>query len=283
MKNNGTAIAFDRCQPVDPSHLYMQMGSMFDDSRMALDKEGVRKASLRERSVDDSDDDDEVGDVDDFSVLDSESDRTSKIGSFDSLIDSISNPKSEKINSRGSRRRTYPDDSTQYRMRRRRSARDDFEEDELVDDIDDSDWSDYKKIMLYQSRYGHPRVKREKGGKFRSKNRLPWSCKFKKKWVEMQEGYFPQFILSGKCKSKMCYYKTKECIPKKYTIQILKRDPNRCNPLPNVGLSTAYEEAWLIERKHVTVWCECGNTNNKNKKRRGKSRNRGKSRKNRPR
>ncbi|CAH1772291.1 unnamed protein product [Owenia fusiformis] len=86
----------------------------------------------------------------------------------------------------------------------------------------------------------------------------PWQCKMKTEWVKMKKGVFPPYIQTGRCLSTECMGGVMyECVPKKYVIKILKRDPNSCNPLPNLNSSTTYEESWKISRHDVTVCCEC--------------------------
>jgi len=260
---NVSMVFFEKCKPVDPQHLMNQMGESFDGSRMALDEDSVKRSALQERSLEDDDEDNE-----DDSDVDGETD----VQGFDSGIDDLTASK-QKLNNDNLKILKWTGDpkspaylDSMKLMRRKRDAHLDY----LDEASDNSHLTFYHKLMQTNFNRRNKRSQSAKNKKFRKKNRLPWSCKMNKIWLRMEKGYFPEFIRSGKCKSKKCYYSLKDCIPKKYTIKVLRRDPNRCNPVPTVGVNTTYEEAWAFERQHVTVWCECENP--RSKKRRRKNR-----------
>lgn len=278
-ERNRTIVIFQNkpCRPVDPSHLHYQMGDLFDTSRMAMDEGTVKRSSLKERSleideedfkeeeieiVSESDGDEEEDEIDD-SVTDSEK----------RLETSLEKLKNDKLKERTVTVKDWSEnpqspaylDSMKF-MRRKRDA--DLDESRTSEDASTEAVKTY-----YQKLMEHKNLKRfiRKAKKLKKKNKLPWTCKMKKVWLRMDEGYFPPYIRSAECRSKKCFFDLNECIPKKYTIRLLRRDPKRCNPVPNTGIDTTYEEVWFFDRYHVTVWCDCGIA--KVKKRR-KSRNR---------
>uniref|UniRef100_A0A0L8ICN3 TGF-beta family profile domain-containing protein n=2 Tax=Octopus bimaculoides TaxID=37653 RepID=A0A0L8ICN3_OCTBM len=99
-----------------------------------------------------------------------------------------------------------------------------------------------------------------------------WQCEMETDWKRMDDGYFPPYLQTGKCKSKSCFFDFYRCIPKRYTIKVLKRDPFRCNPIPTFGQNTTYEEKWIFDKYHVTVCCQCGKARLRTSRRRQSNR-----------
>ncbi|XP_033738991.1 uncharacterized protein LOC117326374 isoform X2 [Pecten maximus] len=262
--SNITEITVPRCSPVDPEHLRYRMGKLYDESRMAMDEEDVKRSTLRERSIEDDDDFENDDDDDEFG---------NTVDDFDLDIDSISNSMSDGSyrNSQDTTVRTqdsaYLDSMKFMRRRKRRAIIEEEEEDE--DDFDE-DVTFYQRLMQLNVRHkraGSRRGRRRKlKQKLKRKEHLSWKCKMKKKWNKTKPGYFPKYYNSVECVTKLCYYKLNECVEQGYTINLFKMDPNRCNPVPTVGLNTTYEEVWVFEKLHVNVWCECGNPKNKQKR-----------------
>ena len=86
---------------------------------------------------------------------------------------------------------------------------------------------------------------------------LPWECSMETEWIKMREGVFPRYVQTGRCAQKKCMYGLFDCIPVKYVIKILRRDPRQCYPIPVLGSQTTYEEAWVFDRFEITVCCQC--------------------------
>ena len=86
---------------------------------------------------------------------------------------------------------------------------------------------------------------------------LPWECNMMTQWMVAAEGVFPKYLLAGQCVRDTCFgfYK---CIPQKYLMSVLKRDPSVCRPVPVEGSETIYEEHWEYTGIEVTVACICG-------------------------
>lgn len=86
-----------------------------------------------------------------------------------------------------------------------------------------------------------------------------WECEKTSGWKTMQEGIFPKKVWDSVCTQKSCFFGLYKCKPVKYTIHLLKRDPDdACVPLPMHGDSTSYEEKWVMMEYSATVACECG-------------------------
>ncbi|CAG5131092.1 unnamed protein product [Candidula unifasciata] len=98
----------------------------------------------------------------------------------------------------------------------------------------------------------------------------PWECKFSQRQRQMNKGVFPQFVLEGRCETDKCFYRLYNCAPIKYTLKLLQRDPNKCNPLPSATNITIYEERWQLVQKYVTVGCNCVSPIAKNPKQRNR-------------
>ena len=256
-EKNRTVVIFKNqpCRPVDMQDLYKRMGSDFDDSKMAMDYATVKRSVLQEKQQlandDDDDDEDEFTDDSDNELGDISNDGVT----VHKYTDKSSDPHYSR--------------SQQLMMRRKRSANADLEEGD-IDDADNAGYStksDYQNLMESQAQMKKLKRFMKRTRKFKKVKKLPWTCKSKRVWLQMEKGYFPPYIRSTECRSSKCFFNMYECVPKKYTIKILRRDPNRCNPLPNYGLNTTYEEIWYFERYHVTVWCECGNSRSNSRRR----------------
>nr|KAG5686240.1 hypothetical protein BaRGS_031720 [Batillaria attramentaria] len=85
-------------------------------------------------------------------------------------------------------------------------------------------------------------------------------AKLKKVWGRLKDGYFPQYLLDGRCMTDKCFYRLYDCLPQQYPVKVLKRDPDYCNPLPTIGANSTYEQRWTIVRYYVTVGCKCSTT-----------------------
>ncbi|RUS78609.1 hypothetical protein EGW08_013615 [Elysia chlorotica] len=93
------------------------------------------------------------------------------------------------------------------------------------------------------------------------KRRPPWDCKMATSTLILKEGVFPRVLVDGTCRGqKQCFYRLYDCKPQFYTIKMMQRDPNHCNPLPKVGNTTVFEERWNIISRKITVGCNCVNS-----------------------
>lgn len=246
------------CKQVDTEHLQYQMGKFYDSSKMALDKKSISSNSVGERSIGDmyhnKIDDDNSYYQGDNPYLDSD---------FEEDEDDVSDsPKDTLKDDKGS---TPNQNSINY-MRRKRQASDNNDDND-IDQLKSTDDKPQKRLFSDLKKF----IRKSKKGKIVKK--LPWTCKMKSIWTRLESGYFPPWILTGSCQStKKCFYNLYDCIPKTYVITILRRDPNRCNPVPLVGNTTTYEEVWFFKKLDETVACECGIGQNRNPRRRNRGR-----------
>ncbi|KAL8622530.1 hypothetical protein ACOMHN_034193 [Nucella lapillus] len=116
------------------------------------------------------------------------------------------------------------------------------------------------------------KVFRKKAKKL-SKRPPPWACNMTKVWGRLKEGYFPRYLLDGRCVTDKCFYRLYDCVPQKYRVKVLKRDPDYCNPLPALGANSTYEQKWSVVRYYVTVGCNCEAADPLQRARSGRRRN----------
>ena len=108
-----------------------------------------------------------------------------------------------------------------------------------------------------QRRHSKKHRKERRGQASDTEHTRKWHCEMKEVWKKMPEGYFPPYIQTGKCRQTTCLDGKFQCTPRKYAIQVLKRDPHSCLPVPLTLDSTTYEESWSFVDHKVTVCCEC--------------------------
>lgn len=223
------------CRSLTPQELRARMGSAFDETKMAYNENSMKRSSLHTVINDGGtyDNKKNLGYVFDDSEIDEISDKREKGSAV-----SVQNSKF---------------------MRRKR---------DVTEIGSDNNNSLQDKGFLYQNLAFDTiakRKSRQKRSSFPSHNFRPaWECKKRKLWRKMQDGYFPTRILDGKCGRKLskpdtCFFGMYTCNPVRYSIKVLKRDPeDACRPLPLIGSNTTYEETWNFVRQTVTVACECG-------------------------
>lgn len=239
------------CRPVNSEQLQERMGSAYDRTKMSFDEESVKRSVANNpgsKILDNDDADDTNGEptISPYDDLEEEEERV------EAQAASLDNYKS-----------VMGVDGQMPMRRRRRSASKLVSDNEYI--------SLYRSLLERSSHRSQPNAKRKARNVRSSKTQLPWQCKMETVWKKM-EGYFPPYIQTGRCQTKKCMYDRYQCRPKKYEIKVLKRDSDECNPLPNLGLNTTYEERWIFDRYHVTVCCECGlrRTNKKGRRRQRK-------------
>lgn len=184
-------------------------------------------------------------------------------------VGSPSSPLSDRPGSRSRDRRPDPDRGYLYMRRRRRavSRRDGDQPSSPAEGSDSSSKEKKSRDSLLPLRLllsGRNRKLRRKLKKaFRKKAKKlgkkppPWTCNMTKAWVKLKEGYFPRYLLEGRCMTDKCFYRLYDCVPHKYRVKVLKRDPDYCNPLPALGANSTYEQRWSVVRYYVTVGCNC--------------------------
>lgn len=241
------------CIPVDPKLLHQRMGPAFDSERMAMDEESMKRSALKARPSDLTEEE-EGNYVNDEDYTDEEDDD-------EGLVDETESQESVTY---------YSDSDRRWTPRYHRSSR--------LDGVAQEDFYNVRNKRKAPLNSGVNKRKIRKSlktilkrleRKQRKRRNLmkdsssfyfhpPWECEMKVIWKPLDPEYFPRYLRTGECQTKTCVLNLYECIPKLYPVKILRRDPNRCNPIPTYGVNTTYEERWFFERKHVTVCCECG-------------------------
>ncbi|KAK3609758.1 hypothetical protein CHS0354_029211 [Potamilus streckersoni] len=224
------------CQPLSADELREQMGSAFDPNKMSYDGDGQGKRSS------------------DLSVSQK---RAKGMNNEDSIDEYYDDSEDEDIDDVTTDDQTVDLSSNKF-MRRKRDA------EESNVDITNSDHKDSVANsggFLYQNLLYQTISKRKSRQRRAAKKKFhpAWECKMKTRWKTMKKGYFPTKILDGYCQTDKCFFGVYECNPVKYSIKVMKRDPDdMCKPVPLIGQNTTFIESWLFKRIHVTVACECG-------------------------
>ncbi|KAK6188904.1 hypothetical protein SNE40_004984 [Patella caerulea] len=253
----GSAVYFKSrfCQPLSESELKRRMGASFDRSRMSPNEDANNKRSASDSDTEEfGDEGEEDGEVSEY--FDTED---QEVGEGD-IIDY----------SEGDGHPHPADPTTTHTpiynfMRKKREIKDDdntlqllLNKDKKADDEGDLH---LQLLLSGKNKKARRQLKKKLRAKARKNNLFkkppPWECKMDSKWQRMKVGFFPTYVQTGRCLTNKCFYRLYDCIPKKYAIKLLKRDPDQCNPLPTIGLNATYEERWFFVRHYVTVGCDC--------------------------
>jgi len=131
-----------------------------------------------------------------------------------------------------------------------------------------SSLGDISRKVASERRQNHRRRRRrwrERGEQHRRRRakHTSWSCRMKKRWKRMPRDVFPSYIQKGSCdRQPTCMLGMYSCRPRRYLIKVLRRvsvgdSDDSCRPVPVVGPTVVYEEAWMLVDVPVTVACEC--------------------------
>ncbi|XP_053698612.1 protein trunk [Sabethes cyaneus] len=91
----------------------------------------------------------------------------------------------------------------------------------------------------------------------------PWECEGKIRWLDLGAEYFPRYLRTVECAKSRCYYGQYQCLPRSFTVKILRRRTGECVPrghLKNVGvdgLPGELRELWIWEERAVNFCCDC--------------------------
>lgn len=100
--------------------------------------------------------------------------------------------------------------------------------------------------------------KKKSSRRMPSQSDLPWKCPTQLVWRNLGTNHFPQFLRSVRCLSKHCWFSHFRCLPKAFTIKVLKRKSDECVPVPSSETKESrYEQHWVFEERAVTFCCEC--------------------------
>lgn len=104
--------------------------------------------------------------------------------------------------------------------------------------------------------------------KIRKKRAMPrpatqWECISKVIWKDLGPDYFPRYLRTVECITKVCWYGHYRCRPRSFTVKLLKRRRNRCiTAEPNTkigtnGLHKDLKQLWVWEERAVNFCCDC--------------------------
>lgn len=92
----------------------------------------------------------------------------------------------------------------------------------------------------------------------------PWKCEGQIKWLDLGPDYFPRYLRSVECVKEFCWYGHFACMPKSFTVKLLRRRRGKCVPSERTnhrvgvaGLPGDLRELWVWEERAVNFCCEC--------------------------
>ncbi|CAK9304383.1 unnamed protein product [Gordionus sp. m RMFG-2023] len=128
----------------------------------------------------------------------------------------------------------------------------------------------------------------------KSENFKPWKCESKEIWKDLGPDHFPRYLRTIECITKKCFYSFYNCVPRAFTVKILKRRrkekagyscidstsdeiqyenqyklaienkgvmQNFYNSFLGDGkLQKEFMEEWLFEERSVVFCCDCGHS-----------------------
>jgi hypothetical protein len=87
---------------------------------------------------------------------------------------------------------------------------------------------------------------------------LLWACDTEFGWINLGPHHFPQFLRTATCVSRRCFNEFYHCIPKKYTVKVLKRLGRDENPdHTSVQLPLNLRETMKFVNVTTNICCEC--------------------------
>ncbi|XP_058452462.1 protein trunk [Malaya genurostris] len=115
--------------------------------------------------------------------------------------------------------------------------------------------------MSHESRSA--RSHRGRGVQKNQLNARPWECEGKIRWLDLGAEYFPRYLRTVECAKTRCWYGHYQCVPRSFTVKILRRRTGECVPsgqLRNIGvegLPGELRELWVWEERAVNFCCDC--------------------------
>lgn len=109
---------------------------------------------------------------------------------------------------------------------------------------------------------------RRRGNRFRRNSKKSgiqraWDCDARVVWTDLGMDYFPRYLRSVKCGYKKCWYGQYRCVPRAFTVKLLKRKRGRCVEssvgaiVGAMGLPIELRELWVWEERAVNFCCDC--------------------------
>ena len=90
---------------------------------------------------------------------------------------------------------------------------------------------------------------------FTNGRQLPWTCNCVVFWRDLGENFHPRFVRDARCSTSTCYHGHYSCIPRKYSVPVLKRVAH------NDDISESdrfFDNEFYFVTISVTSSCYCG-------------------------
>lgn len=103
------------------------------------------------------------------------------------------------------------------------------------------------------------KVRRKRG----AKNLRQWECESKISWIDLGPEYFPRYLRSVECVTKLCWYGHFKCKPRSFTVKLLRRRRDMCTmakpgtKIGVAGLPESLKVLWVWEERAVNFCCDC--------------------------
>lgn len=104
------------------------------------------------------------------------------------------------------------------------------------------------------------RLSRHSNSSNKKKLFKPWECKSEIDWIDLGINYFPRYLRSVKCIKKDCYYGHYTCMPRSFTVKILKRITGKCAKISKKFIKhprMVNYEWWVWEERAINFCCDC--------------------------
>lgn len=90
----------------------------------------------------------------------------------------------------------------------------------------------------------------------------PWRCEAMVRWIDLGVEYFPRYLRTVECMKNTCWYGHYECVPRSFTVKILRRKHGKCmktieHNFGNIGLPNELKQLWIWEERAVNFCCDC--------------------------
>ena len=90
-----------------------------------------------------------------------------------------------------------------------------------------------------------------------SDSKPSWHCTFEKYWKDLGENVYPRHILTGRCINKHCMGGLYECRAKKYSVNVMRRNVDVCDPYNGSEGTPWLDHSWRVGHFKAVVGCEC--------------------------
>lgn len=120
------------------------------------------------------------------------------------------------------------------------------------------DWTELRKGKIRTTRR-----KRSIQRQNNAKDRAPWQCEKRVKWIHLGPDFYPSHVRTVECTQSNCYYGMYDCVPRKFAIRILQRRRGACSKerdaakLKSYGFNGKQAEVWEFVTHSLNFCCDC--------------------------